>query len=95
MCVNDVHLGLHRKRPFNNSSSARCSLLIKVFFYSFADRGVKGSFGSAPKCTDYESNGSDKAKTKLANEGRQEKEAAEPDLVVASRDHCVTRSTFV
>ena len=74
------------------------SLLIRVFFFSFADRGVKGcSFGSAPKCTDYESNGSDKAKTKLANEGRQEKEAAgaEPDLVVASRDHCVTRSTFV
>ena len=68
-----------------------------LIFLFLGRSGANVTFGSAPKCTDYESNGSDKAKTKLANEGRQEKEAAgaEPDLVVASRDHCVTRSTFV
>ena len=62
-------------------------------FFSFAG-GVKGSFGSSPKCIDYESNGSDKANT-LGNEGQVMEKVESEDLVVASRDHCVTRSTFV
>ena len=65
-------------------------------------KGVKGSFGSSPQCIDYESNGSDKAvggpADTLAIEDKEkvpDEAASEDEVLVATRDHCVTRSTFV
>ena len=91
-------------------SLSKKARLIRTFPNSFP-KGVKGSCGSSSQCIDYESNGSDKAVgtggagNTLAIEDKgleeeekvlvEEAEEAEEEVLVASRDHCVTRSTFV